>query len=156
MARVNPPLRTAKDIKGIITGLKDGTIDAIATDHAPHSAEEKARPLAKAPSGMIGLETSLAISLTELYHTGRMKLPDLIRRMTYSPAAILPPAHQGAAEPGQRRGHHHLRPGGGVDHRPGAVRLQGPEHPLRRPEGEGPREIHHCGRGISSIRTEFR
>ncbi len=89
MARVNPPLRTAKDIKGIITGLKDGTIDAIATDHAPHSAEEKARPLAKAPSGMIGLETSLALSLTELYHTGRMKLPDLIRRMTYNPAAIL-------------------------------------------------------------------
>ena len=89
LARVNPPLRTAKDIKGIIAGLKDGTIDAIATDHAPHSAEEKARPLAKAPSGMIGLETSLAIALTELYHTGRMKLPDLIRRMTYNPAAIL-------------------------------------------------------------------
>ena len=89
MARVNPPLRTAKDIKGIIAGLKDGTIDAIATDHAPHSAEEKARPLAKAPSGMIGLETSLAITLTELYHTGRMKLPDLIRRMTYNPASIL-------------------------------------------------------------------
>ena len=86
MARVNPPLRTAKDIKGIIAGLKDGTIDAIATDHAPHSAEEKARPLAKAPSGMIGLETSLAITLTELYHTGRMKLPDLIRRMTYNPS----------------------------------------------------------------------
>ena len=89
MARVNPPLRTAKDIKGIIAGLKDGTIDAIATDHAPHSAEEKERPLAKAPSGMIGLETSLAITLTELYHTGRMKLPDLIRRMTYNPASIL-------------------------------------------------------------------
>ena len=86
---MNPPLRTAKDVKGIITGLKDGTIDAIATDHAPHSEEEKARPLAKAPSGMIGLETSLAIALTELYHTGRMKLPDLIRRMTYNPASIL-------------------------------------------------------------------
>ena len=55
----------------------------------PSSAEEKARPLAKAPSGMIGLETSLAITLTELYHTGRMKLPDLIRRMTYNPASIL-------------------------------------------------------------------
>ncbi len=89
LARVNPPLRTTKDVKGIITGLKDGTIDAIATDHAPHSQEEKDRPLAKAPSGMIGLETSLAISLTELYHTGRLKLPDLIRRMTYNPASIL-------------------------------------------------------------------
>ena len=89
LARVNPPLRTRQDVEAIIEGLKDGTIDAIATDHAPHSAEEKARPLAKAPSGMIGLETSLAITLTELYHTGRMKLPDLIRRMTYNPASIL-------------------------------------------------------------------
>ena len=89
MARVNPPLRTAKDIKGIITGLKDGTIDAIATDHAPHSAEEKARPLTRAPSGMVGLETSLAITLTELYHTGKMKLPEIIKRMTYPPASIL-------------------------------------------------------------------
>ena len=89
MARVNPPLRTAKDIKGIIAGLKDGTIDAIATDHAPHSAEEKSRPLTRAPSGMVGLETSLAIALTELYHTGKMKLPDIIKRMTYTPASIL-------------------------------------------------------------------
>ena len=89
MARVNPPLRTAKDIKGIIAGLKDGTIDAIATDHAPHSAEEKSRPLTRAPSGMVGLETSLAIALTELYHTGKMKLPDIIKRLTYTPASIL-------------------------------------------------------------------
>ena len=89
LARVNPPLRTAKDVKGIIAGLKDGTIDVIATDHAPHSAEEKARPLTRAPSGMVGLETSLAITLTELYHTGRMKLPEIIRRMTYTPASIL-------------------------------------------------------------------
>ena len=89
MARVNPPLRTAKDIKGIIAGLKDGTIDAIATDHAPHSAEEKSRPLTRAPSGMVGLETSLAIALTELYHTGKIKLPDIIKRMTYTPASIL-------------------------------------------------------------------
>lgn len=89
MARVNPPLRTARDIKGIIAGLKDGTIDAIATDHAPHSAEEKARPLTRAPSGMVGLETSLAITLTELYHTGKMKLPEIIKRMTYTPASIL-------------------------------------------------------------------
>lgn len=89
MARLNPPLRTAKDIKGIIAGLKDGTIDAIATDHAPHSAEEKSRPLTRAPSGMVGLETSLAITLTELYHTGKMKLPEIIKRMTYTPASIL-------------------------------------------------------------------
>ena len=89
MARVNPPLRTAQDVKGIIAGLKDGTIDAIVTDHAPHSAEEKARPLVKAPSGMIGLETSLALTLTALYHTGKMELPAIIRRMTTNPADIL-------------------------------------------------------------------
>lgn len=89
MARVNPPLRTAKDIKGIIAGLKDGTIDAIATDHAPHSAEEKARPLTDAPSGMVGLETALAVALTYLYHTGEMALSDILRRMTINPACIL-------------------------------------------------------------------
>ena len=89
LARVNPPLRTVKDVKGILAGLKDGTIDVIATDHAPHSAEEKARSLTRAPSGMIGLETSLAITLTALYHTKKMEMPDIIRRMTTNPADIL-------------------------------------------------------------------
>ena len=89
LARVNPPLRTAKDVKGILAGLKDGTIDVIATDHAPHSAEEKARSLTRAPSGMIGLEASLAITLTALYHTKKMEMPDIIRRMTTNPADIL-------------------------------------------------------------------
>lgn len=89
MARVNPPLRTAQDVKGVLAGLKDGTIDVIATDHAPHSAEEKARPLTRAPSGMVGLETSLALTLTALYHTGKMDLPSIIRRMTTNPADIL-------------------------------------------------------------------
>jgi len=89
LARINPPLRTQTDVEGILAGLKDGTIDAIATDHAPHSAEEKARPLTKAPSGAVGLETSLAVTLTELYHTKRMELPDIIRRMATNPADIL-------------------------------------------------------------------
>ena len=89
MARINPPLRTAADVEGILVGLKDGTIDAIATDHAPHSAEEKTRPLTEAPSGMVGLETSLAITLTELYHTGYMDLSDILRKMTFNPACIL-------------------------------------------------------------------
>ena len=89
LARVNPPLRTENDMKGIITGLKDGTIDVIATDHAPHSVEEKSRELSKSLSGMVGLETSLALTLTQLYHTGKMELPDIIRRMTSNPASIL-------------------------------------------------------------------
>ena len=66
MARVNPPLRTRQDVEAIIAGLKDGTIDAIATDHAPHSDQEKAKPLAEAPSGMVGLENSLEATLTTL------------------------------------------------------------------------------------------
>ena len=89
MARINPPLRTRADVEAIIEGLKDGTIDAIATDHAPHSAEEKARPLAEAPSGMVGLETALAVTLTYLYHTGQMPLSDILRKMTVNPACIL-------------------------------------------------------------------
>ena len=89
LAKINPPLRTAQDVQGIIAGLKDGTIDAIATDHAPHSEEEKSRPLVKAPSGAVGLETSLALTLTALYHTKQMTLPEIIRRMSTNPADVL-------------------------------------------------------------------
>ena len=89
MARVNPPLRTRADVEAVIEGLKDGTIDAIATDHAPHSAEEKARALTEAPSGMVGLETALGVTLTYLYHTKEMPLSDILRKMTINPACIL-------------------------------------------------------------------
>ena len=89
MARVNPPLRTQADVDGIRAGLADGTIDAIVTDHAPHSDEEKARPLTEAPSGMIGLETSLALALTGLYHTGLLPLGRVLALMSASPAALL-------------------------------------------------------------------
>ena len=89
MARVNPPLRTRQDVEAVIRGLQDGTIDAIATDHAPHSAQEKARPLAEAPSGMVGLETALGVTLTALYHTGKMDLSDLLKKLTFHPACIL-------------------------------------------------------------------
>lgn len=65
MAKMNPPLRTQADRYAIIEGLKDGAIDIIATDHAPHSAEEKAKPFAEAPSGIIGLETALALGIIE-------------------------------------------------------------------------------------------
>ena len=87
--RVNPPIRTADDVQALIDAIRSGVVDAIATDHAPHSAEEKARPLTRAPSGMVGLETSLALTLTGLYHSGKMELPDIIRRMSTNPADIL-------------------------------------------------------------------
>lgn len=89
MARVNPPLRTTRDVAAVLAGVKDGTIDCIVTDHAPHSEEEKARGLEKAPSGMVGLETSLGVTLTQLYHTGEMTLPEIIAKMTVNPARIL-------------------------------------------------------------------
>ncbi|MDR0862429.1 MAG: dihydroorotase [Oscillospiraceae bacterium] len=89
LARVNPPLRTEADRLAIVAGLRDGTLDAIATDHAPHSVEEKSRPLEDAPSGMVGLETSLALTLTALYHTGLLALTDIIRLMAAAPARIL-------------------------------------------------------------------
>lgn len=89
MARVNPPLRTAADVEAIRAGLIDGTIDAIVTDHAPHTAEEKSRPLPDAPSGMVGLETSLALALTELYHSGLLPLSRVLALMSASPAALL-------------------------------------------------------------------
>lgn len=89
MARVNPPLRTPGDVKAILAGLCDGTIDALVTDHAPHCAWEKDKPLSEAPSGMVGLETSLALALTELYHTGRRSLSQVISLMSASPARIM-------------------------------------------------------------------
>ena len=89
MARVNPPLRTEADKHAILDGLSDGTIDALVTDHAPHCAHEKAQPLPEAPSGMVGLETSLALSLTGLYHSGLLSLSRVIELMSASPAALL-------------------------------------------------------------------
>ena len=89
MARVNPPLRTQADVDGIRAGLADGTIDAIVTDHAPHTAGEKSKPLPDAPSGMVGLETSLALALTGLYHTGLLPLAQVLDLMSAAPAALL-------------------------------------------------------------------
>ena len=100
LARVNPPLRTGEDVKGIIEGLMDGTIDAIVTDHAPHSQEEKAKPLAEAPSGMVGLETSLALTLTGLYHTGKLPLPWIVAKMSSAPALLLGLDKKGTVAPG--------------------------------------------------------
>ena len=86
--RMNPPLRTVSDKEAVIAGLTDGTIDAIATDHAPHSHEEK-KDFLTAPNGVIGLETSLAVTLTKLYHPGILTIPEIVRLMCVSPREIL-------------------------------------------------------------------
>ena len=86
LARMNPPLRTEKDRQEIIAGIKDGTIDMIVTDHAPHSAEEKAKPLAEAPSGITGLETSLALGIKSLVQPGHISLMKLMELMSKNPS----------------------------------------------------------------------
>ena len=101
MARVNPPLRTPADRQAILDGLADGTIDAIVTDHAPHCQWEKDKPLPDAPSGMVGLETSLALALTALYHTGLLSLSRVVALMSASPAALLG-LQAGRIAPGDR------------------------------------------------------
>ncbi len=86
--KINPPLRTQADCDACLAGLIDGTIDAIVTDHSPHAPEEKDREYIYAPSGFPGLETSVGVLFTELYHTGKIDLRTLISKMTAEPAKI--------------------------------------------------------------------
>lgn len=88
LAKMNPPLRTKEDREALIEALKDGTIDMIATDHAPHSREEKEKPLVEAPSGIIGLETSLPLCVTELVKKGHLSYVELFEKMCLNPARL--------------------------------------------------------------------
>lgn len=88
LAKMNPPLREETDRQAIIKGLVDGTIDLIATDHAPHTAEEKAKPITEAPSGIIGLETALALGITELVDGGYLTMRQLLALMSTNPANL--------------------------------------------------------------------
>ena len=88
-AKMNPPLREEKDRLAIIEGIKDGTIDCIITDHAPHTEEEKAKGLATAPNGIIGFETALGATITNLVDPGHISYLDMVRVMSYNPAKLL-------------------------------------------------------------------
>ena len=88
LAKMNPPLREEEDRLAVIEGLRDGTIDMIATDHAPHSAEEKAKPLTEAPSGIIGLETALSLGIRELVNKGYLSMTELVEKMSFAPARL--------------------------------------------------------------------
>ena len=88
-AKMNPPLREGEDKLAIIEGLKDGTIDCIITDHAPHAKEDKDKGLAAAPNGIIGFETALAATITNLVDKGHISYLDMVRLMSYNPAKIL-------------------------------------------------------------------
>ena len=88
LAKMNPPLREEADRQALIEGLRDGTIDLIATDHAPHAWEEKAKPITEAPSGIIGLETALSLGIRELVEKGHLTMPQLIGRMSAAPCRL--------------------------------------------------------------------
>ena len=88
LAKMNPPLREEEDRLAIIKWLQDGTIDMIATDHAPHSAEEKAKPITEAPSGIIGLETALSLGIRELVDKEYLSMMELIGKMSLAPARL--------------------------------------------------------------------
>ena len=98
-AKVNPPLRTAEDIAALILGLKEGVLDVIATDHAPHTAEDKMCEFAQAAFGISGFETALG-SLMELVHQGKIDLVTLISKLTHEPASFLRRADLGTLKPG--------------------------------------------------------
>ncbi|MBI5787528.1 MAG: dihydroorotase [Candidatus Schekmanbacteria bacterium] len=87
--KVNPPLRTSQDICALIEGLKDGTIDAIASDHAPHSSAEKELEYTNAPFGLIGLETTLALTISQLVNKGHLTIHQALEKLTINPANIL-------------------------------------------------------------------
>ena len=88
-AKMNPPLRTEQDIQAIQTALADGTIDAIATDHAPHSDDSKQVEFDRAPFGITGLETAVALALTYLVHPGKITLPRMVELLSSNPARII-------------------------------------------------------------------
>ncbi|GAB2702630.1 dihydroorotase [Paenibacillus thermoaerophilus] len=98
--KMNPPLRSPRDVKAVIEGLEDGTIDIIVTDHAPHSEEEKARGVDKAPFGIVGFETAFPLLYTKFVATGRWSLGFLLERMTRKPADVFG-LGLGRLEPGQ-------------------------------------------------------
>jgi dihydroorotase len=87
--KMSPPLRTAADVRGIIEGLKDGTLEVISTDHAPHAPEKKARGMRHAPNGIIGLETLLPVCVVALVEPGHLTWPQLIEKLTVNPARVL-------------------------------------------------------------------
>jgi dihydroorotase len=87
--KMSPPLRTEADGKAILEGLKDGTLDVLATDHAPHAPEKKMRELDQAPNGIVGLETFLPICVKALIEPGVLTWPEMIRKMTIAPAKVL-------------------------------------------------------------------
>lgn len=99
--KMNPPLRAKEDVEALRQGLKDGIIEVIATDHAPHAVEEKDRSMAEAAFGIVGLETSAALTYTSLVKTGLISMMDMAEKMSCNPARILGLADKGSVSEGK-------------------------------------------------------
>ena len=100
--KMNPPLRSKADVEALKKGLKEGIMDVISTDHAPHSEEEKNQPMEKAPFGIVGLETSAALTYTELVKPGILSIMDMAEKMSLNPAKILGLSDRGSISEGKR------------------------------------------------------
>ena len=98
--KMKPPLRTRQDVAALLDGLADGTVDAIATDHAPHPGSEKMQEFELAPFGIVGLETALGLALEHLYHSGRIGLSRLVELFSTNPARLLGLLGRGSLAPG--------------------------------------------------------
>ena len=99
--KMNPPLRRKRDVEALRQGLKDDVFDVISTDHAPHSREEKSQSMLRAPFGIVGLETSVALTITELVDTGWLTPMQMAEKMSYNPAKILKLEDKGSLRPGK-------------------------------------------------------
>ena len=140
--KMNPPLRTWSDVEAVIGGLKDGTIEIIATDHAPHAREKKMREIDQAPFGIVGLETLIPITVTSLIEPGHLTWPEVLRKLTINPAQLLG-IPKGTLRGRRRCRRHDHRPGRALDDRPDTVPLQEPQHAVWRLGGPRPRPHRH-------------
>ena len=140
MFKVNPPLRTDADVAAVRDGLADGAIDCIATDHAPHTQEAKEAAFDQAPPGMLGLETALALALTEL----DLKIDQVLALLSWQPARILgvDDEHGLPVEPGNPANLTVIDPAATWTVDPAAAGQPQPQHPLRRPHPHRPGPPH--------------
>ena len=129
--KMNPPLREARDRDAMLQGIADGSVDVIATDHAPHHADEKNVEFDRAPFGIVGLETAIPIALDRLVHGGVIRLPRLVELMSVNPARILR-VPGGSLTEGAAGRHHHPGPRPAGHDRPGGAGQQVEEHAVPR------------------------
>ena len=133
-AKMNPPLRTAADVEALQEAVRDGTIDVIATDHAPHHYDEKEREFADAPNGIVGLETALAVNRDVARAVGDHRLADARRADVVRAGAAVQAARAARCGKGALADVTVFDPDARVDRRSGAIRVEGTQHAVRRPD----------------------